>query len=189
MLVPYPYIPNPYLDEINQINGTDSLELNSYLKRGELTKKYSFAIPSQIALETIAKYSPIIEIGAGSGYWAYLLDQIPVDIEAFDKEQAQWDWNKKWFPVNKGDHTIVQRYPYRTLFLCWPNYDDDFAVETLKRYPGETFIYVGEGEGGCVANDAFFKELRTNWEEIESIAIPQWAGIHDYLSVYKRKLN
>lgn len=38
-----------------------------------LIDRYSCVIANENALETIAKYSPIIEIGAGSGYWAYLL--------------------------------------------------------------------------------------------------------------------
>ena len=50
----------------------------------ELKHYYSFAIPSQLALEFMKDYSPICEMGAGSGYWAKLLADRGVDIIAYD---------------------------------------------------------------------------------------------------------
>ena len=46
----------------------------------------SFGIPSAAALEAIARHGPIIEVGAGTGYWAGLLQAMGVDIIAFDAE-------------------------------------------------------------------------------------------------------
>lgn len=42
---------------------------------------FGFAVPNRRALETIAHNSPILEIGAGSGYWSWEL------------QQAVWDQN------------------------------------------------------------------------------------------------
>lgn len=46
--------------------------------------RYSYAIPDLTALNILAEHGPILEIGAGTGYWAYLLRQRGVDVAAFD---------------------------------------------------------------------------------------------------------
>jgi len=59
------------------------------------------------------------------------------------------------------------------------------ASDTLRQFRGDTLIYIGEGEGGCTADDMFFDRL-DEWKHIETIDIPQWDGIYDRLSVYQR---
>lgn len=54
------------------------------LARDRLVARYSWAIPNAAALRALAAAAPLIEIGAGNGYWAYLLRQLGVDILAFD---------------------------------------------------------------------------------------------------------
>jgi hypothetical protein len=51
-----------------------------------LKRVFSYAVPSEAALRVIKRYSPhgIVEIGAGTGYWARLLSNAGVDIQAFD---------------------------------------------------------------------------------------------------------
>ncbi|KAF4318472.1 hypothetical protein BBO99_00006974 [Phytophthora kernoviae] len=50
--------------------------------------KYSWAIPDERALQIIKHYGPIVEMGAGSGYWARLLQLRGVDIVAYDLHVA-----------------------------------------------------------------------------------------------------
>jgi hypothetical protein len=50
-----------------------------------LCRKYSWAIPDERALNILGKFAPLIEIGAGSGFWARLLRDRGFDILAFDK--------------------------------------------------------------------------------------------------------
>ena len=40
--------------------------------------------------------------------------------------------------------------------------------------------------GGCNGDYRFFGELYANFEEVSEISIPQWDGIHDYCTVYKK---
>ena len=56
-----------------------------------LCKKYAWAIPDERALQILASFSPLIEIGAGRGYWARLLRDQGVDILAFDKYRYNYD--------------------------------------------------------------------------------------------------
>jgi hypothetical protein len=45
---------------------------------------YAFAAPNSRALKALAEVSPIIEVGAGVGYWALLLRQAGVAVVATD---------------------------------------------------------------------------------------------------------
>ncbi len=47
-----------------------------------MVSKYSWALPNEELLTEIASRSPIIEIGAGNGYWASLLSKKGADIIA-----------------------------------------------------------------------------------------------------------
>lgn len=164
--------------------------LESYNLRRVLVKEYSWAVPSHEALETIASYSPLIEIGAGSGYWAHLLQQMKANILPFDTAppstvENEFGHNKEWTKVWKGDESALDDHPERTLFLCWPPYQSSMAVNCLKRYKGEYFLYVGEIDG-CNGDDDFWNYLNNNFEEEKRVTIPQWQHIHDVLVVYRR---
>jgi hypothetical protein len=54
--------------------------------------KYAWAIPNERALHILTSFSPLIEIGAGKGYWAALLRLVEVDILAYDKKVAVDCW-------------------------------------------------------------------------------------------------
>ena len=157
---------------------------------------FSWAIPDEKAIQLISKYSPIIEIGAGRGYWAKLISETGADILAFDlfppnKEARNFFHHAPglYFPVAKGGAATVKKHPNRTLFLCWPPYDTPMALQTVKAFKGTHVIYIGEGSGGCTGCDKFHSYLEKHFDEVETYSIPQWFGIHDYMSVHKRKCD
>jgi hypothetical protein len=47
-----------------------------------LSPKYAFGVPGNYALDCLARYGPLVEIGAGTGYWARCLRERGVDIVA-----------------------------------------------------------------------------------------------------------
>ena len=56
--------------------------------RRSLRRRYSYSIPSEEALQAIASIGePMVEIGAGKGYWAKLLQEKGVDIVATDRSE------------------------------------------------------------------------------------------------------
>ncbi len=166
-------------------------------KREQFCKRYAWAVPSQAAVELVAKYSPLVEIGAGKGYWAKLLQEAGADVLAFDRAPPSSSMSGAhanghcdpgcFTKVRKGGPPQAAKHPGRTLLLCWPPYSGTMAADCLARYQGEHVIYVGEGEGGCCASGAFFRKLGRSFEQVEELAIPQWMGLHDYLTVYKRR--
>ena len=171
----------------------------------ELRRYYSFAIPTHEAIETIKKYSPICEMGAGSGYWAKLLTEAGADVIAYDtvvpfeiKSYAEREdlmeqgvecnrWIRRLhFPVQHCDEEFIPP-ANRTLFICWPPYDEPMANDILNRYQGDTLVYIGEGPGEACADDNFFETLEEHWEIIDNAQIPRFYGIRDYLDIYQRK--
>jgi len=154
--------------------------------RRSLLYYYSFAVPDDRAIEIISKYAPVVEIGAGSGYWSYMLSQNGIQVKAFDNQSWHEIWKKQWFDVQDGDEKVLRNYPERSLLMCWPNYNEPFASNCLKNYKGKNVIYIGEGFDGCTGDDAFHKTLDNEWKIIDSHEIPTWDGIHDQLEVYER---
>jgi hypothetical protein len=159
--------------------------------RADLTRKYSFAIPNPRALDFIASWGPIVEMGAGTGYWASLLKQMKADIIAYDNFEGHrsdtYGFGKVWTAIHKGAPPTLAKHPDRTLMLCWPDYNRPFASRCMKYYQGDRLIYIGEGRGGCTGNAHFHRLLDKEWEPEKSILIPHWPGIYDYLCAYQRK--
>ncbi len=168
--------------------------------RSRHTHVYAYAIPTQRAIVTISRFAPIVEIGAGTGYWAWLLRQIGTDIVCYDSRPptADSDENrfhtasKCWTEVLRGNETALDEHPSRTLFLCWPPAGDAMAFRALKRYGGEVFLYVGEMPlanevRACTGDDQFFQLLSEHWAPAHSVALPKWEFCWDRLYVFSRR--
>lgn len=185
---------NPYLDRAKKYLSRDydfNLFYDAFVARRKLVREYSYAIPNDAAIEELANHAPIIEFGAGTGYWASLLNSIGVKVVAFDRSPGpmknSYQFTKQHFNVKKGYPIILKKYPKHTLFLCWPCYATDFAFEALNRYTGNVFIYVGELRDGCTGNDNFFDLLDKKWNLNKTINIPIWPGMRDGMFVYVKK--
>jgi len=185
---------NPYLEEFSQLIDRDSkfesLEMKYYERRWELTEKYSFAIPNDEAIQLLVEHSPILEVGAGGGYWAWLVTQVGGEVLAIDnKSRILHVEHNKWFDVKrKKPYRTVKENPDHTLFLCWPEYNNPFAYNCLSMYKGNRVVFVGEWSG-CCADEKFFDLLEKEWEIETEIRIPQWPFIHDNLWSLVRKDN
>jgi hypothetical protein len=138
--------------------------------RDELTHRYAFAICDDNALSLLGDASPagIVELGAGTGYWARLLHERGVDVVAFDiapPPSAANRWfagQPAWYTVQRGDETFVGRFAERTLLLVWPTRNEVWpatALETFHAAGGETVAYVGQGPGGRTGDDRFLAML------------------------------
>ena len=177
--------------------GLEDILSNKTVKEGALReaviKKYGFAILTQDIVNRLRPYQSILEVGAGLGYWAYECQKVNIDYIATDKYTPK---NNDYFLIDTprwadievtSARRAISKYPDRTLLICWPDYDCDWAFSTLVTYTNKYFIYVGENCGGCCANDKFFNELDKNWIEIEDLGLKSFDCIHDNAIVYKRK--
>lgn len=165
--------------------------------RDALVAKYAWAIPNDNAIELLAGMGPIIEMGAGNGYWAKLIVDAGGTIEPYDVKPGQHHYNAVprtvWYPViDGGPDQITVRHKDWVLLLVWPPYQGALAFDALTRFlevGGKTVVFVGESSGGCTADDRFFELLDARFDEVGDTDIPQWDGLHDYLTVYQRKTD
>jgi hypothetical protein len=193
---------NPYLDAFLYVGGrrrrseyfaldAADREINALVARRTLCLTYAWAVPDERALAALAALGPIVEIAAGGGYWARLLRERGVDVVAYDLQpRSNWWVGRSWARVDEADASAAGDHPDRALFLCWPPYDKPVARDALKAYlraGGRSVAYVGEHEGGCCADSWFFRLLERRFVCEQELAIPQWPGIHDYLSIWRRR--
>ncbi|SFP67018.1 hypothetical protein SAMN04489713_11675 [Actinomadura madurae] len=184
--------PNPYWDIVEplvteiggrrMVNGGRA-EGSSRLAFAQmlLQAAYAYAIPNPRTIEWVASFCagfPIVELGAGRGYWAAQLANVGLTVEAYDSNPPDKNENPSfpgtvgqadiWHPV--GDLTEFAnrvRSANYALFLCWPpGWGDTMSSEALTLYEdagGERLVYIGEPRGGKTGNDAFFDALSARW--------------------------
>jgi hypothetical protein len=161
--------------------------------RNLLVRQYAWAVPSTAAIKLIARYSPIVEVAAGTGYWAYLLGIAGADVVAYDAYapvapfKLEYD-EEPYVDVRKATASeAVLAHPERTLFLCWPSACDPYAHEALSLTRAEHVIFVGWKDDEVTGCTEFHDRLRREWTLVEQLDIPQWPEMRDRLFVYRRR--
>jgi hypothetical protein len=162
------------------------------LDRHEFVGKYSWSIPDPVSLDFVAQHvvGGAVDPLAGTGYWAYLLGQLNVDVTCYDLQPGSNPWHRDealWTEVVEMDGAdAAAKHADRTLILAWPPYGEDVGTRVLRAYRGERVIYIGE-LNGCCGDDDMLDELDENWEAVAQRAPVQWWGLHDRITVYERK--
>lgn len=213
--------PNPLYDEwCRLVTGDEGMpgwmryrdedrgDFSGHSRRRELCTEYAFAIPSPAVIRHLVGYSPLIEVGAGTGYWAAQLASVGADVIATDSHPPgtagqTWKFVERYFDVEAADGpAAAAAHADRTLLLCWPPMDD-VAARTLQAYTdagGQRVVYIGE-VGGCTANEEFHDQLWLSWRsydedevppdvlwhEVRTYDVPQWPGMHDRVHVCERR--
>ena len=116
-----------------------------------LAQRYSYVLPDERSLSAVADLDPLVEIGAGTGYWAYRLRARGADVIAIDQAPPHGarvnryhPTTTTWTEVIAGDHTSLTRYADRALLLCWPPLYSALG-ESLTYYDGNTVAVIGDG--------------------------------------------
>jgi hypothetical protein len=160
--------------------------------RLQLAQRYAYVLPEPHLLDVIARYSPLLEVGAGTGYWAYLLRQRGADIIAYDQAPLGGERSNRyhyeswpWTEVLAGGTTVVQQHADRSLLICWPPLFSSLG-QVLRFFTGKRVIYVGDHghrTAWLAGLDAAFCEV----ECFEVIAMDPAPGVPARLSVWSRK--
>lgn len=161
-----------------------------------------FSLLTKKFIKGLAKFiddKKCLEIMSGHGCLSKSLQDEGIDIIATDN----YSWNSrlnmsdKWTNVEQIDCLeAIRKYGKNVSYiLCsWIPYESTIGYEALKLMneinPDCKMIVIGEGYGGCTADDLFF-------ENIEEIDIKDdfindfrsWQGINDYVSMVKFKNN
>ncbi len=132
--------------------------------RDDAIRHYAFAVPDDRALDAVVSWASaeIIEIGAGTGYWAHLLHQRGADVDAFDVAPAPSPHNpwfagvEPWHPLQRGDETAIDAGAARCLLLVWPTRDETWPARAVQRFHahgGDRVAFVGDPPGGRTGDD------------------------------------
>lgn len=172
-----------------------------------LQAAYAYAVPAPETLSwvvDVCEGRPILEIGAGRGYWAHLLAERGLGVTAVDREPPDERQNL-WFPGTSGQRATW--YPIgdlgelaeltaadwadSVLLLIWPpGWENSMASEALASYRragGDRVIYIGEPSGGKTGDKAFFTALDAQWQLAEADSnFVSWWNLGDSANCYHR---
>ena len=160
--------------------------------RARPRRYYSRAVPTDAALDAVAALGRVVQVGAGSGYWAALLAARGADVVAYDASPPR-DTSWRHFAVAKGGGPEVLRAGCadRALLLVCPAFpldaDGDDAdadvgprprepadAAALRTYRGATVAHVGAlsapGRPSPNTSPAFERLVRDGWTVARRLA-------------------
>ena len=178
-------LPKPYEPSFNRSDFEKLMkkELKAIMKRRKMCEIFSFSIPSLEALQTITEFQPILEVGAGSGFWAALLIKNNCDIIATTIDDKNHPFPKKFTEIEYlRAIDAIKKYPDRTVLCSWPSIDT--WPEEILPYIKKRLILIGEEE--ITATDKFHEIIYNEFKEIKDCKLPRWLMIKDHLTVYER---
>ncbi len=171
---------NPYLEVFRQVSDRSAA-------RKPLIWAYSWAVPSDEAVLEIARHAPILEIGAGTGYWGWMVRQAGAEITCMD---SRTEAPPHWLPIHKGTPQTASEDPLlrgRALLLVWPPLSESgqhcMALDALLKLRPRTVIHAGEWRGRT-GSPEFHAFLEAHYRLVCEIPLPNWPGFHDTLRVY-----
>ena len=205
-------INNPFWEAIKDCVEPDSLQGNPVVgefrsdlsveecmartpNRQRLVRKYCWTIPDPDTVAFVAEHAHggLVDPMAGTGYWAYLLAQVGVDVVCYDLNPGAalvtngWHGEDLYAEVCAKDAAeAAALHPDRTLFLSWPPHARDVGARILVAYKGKRVIYIGQGHGRGTGDDQMHRILDTDWTEVDSRKPVQWWGVYDRVRVYER---
>ena len=154
--------------------------------RDWLCHLYAYATPTNHALDVMKEYEPLIEIGAGTGYWSSLLKSEAYDITPPTTSPNEFHGKVPTFTtVSQGGPEILSKTT-KNLFLCYPPPLNDMAYQCLRYFKGKFVLYVGEWQGNT-ANSKFEDVLERHFNLIKVVSLPNWSNTFYNLSIWERK--
>jgi hypothetical protein len=149
-----------------------------------LCRSYSYAIPTNEAIDFLLSLSPVVEIGAGTGYWARLLRDKGGDVVAYDQvPAAENTWTEKlepWTDVRIGDEVAIERHADRVCFVSWPPRPGSFLDGSLARKSCRRLALITDGRASA-STDRLYDALESNYVLETEIELPTWPYRNDRL--------
>jgi hypothetical protein len=176
-------------------------------RRWDCIARLGFHIPTLETVSAMTKFacrngeSTLLSIGSGVGTTEKLMQlyasekKLPLTVIATDPWLSHDTTDAKaLIKTHAMDGvTAVSEYHTDGLLLSWPSYDSPIAANVLKAFMktnGKFVIYIGEGHGGCTADDEFHDLLDEHWDLQSCLTdAPCWWGIHDAPHLYTQKVS
>jgi len=171
-------IPESYPKEM-----VNNLNMDRISLRSDFIKTIGFTLISNDWIKPLSQWigdRKCLEVMAGTGSLSFALQQQGIDIIATDdfswEGSSNWnDNNNYWTEIEHIDAIkAVEKYgkDIDIIIISWP-YMDDTAHRILQSMRKVNLncimIFIGEGMGGCTADDEFFEAI----QEIENTEFEQ----------------
>lgn len=148
--------------------GTQLWEAGGF--RDALVATYAYSIPSPGDVEWMVRRLQgrgVVEVGAGTGYWAWQLAQAGVDVVAYDDGRDGQFVGGPYYPVTRADAAeAAASHRDRALLMCWPPRHSDMAERTLDAYRGDLVISASMQSPEICGSGRFWRTLRRQWSEL-----------------------
>jgi lysine-specific demethylase/histidyl-hydroxylase NO66 len=185
--------------------------------RTSLCAYFAWAVPNEAALAALVALGSLLELGAGTGYWAHLLRKAGADVAAYDAAGSHegQGFRFRCSSVRDGGPEAAAEAAGRALLLCWPDIvgdsaaDDadrgDFGTDCVRAFRGDVIAHIGElgpavararagyGDvfppGGSSSSAALQAALREGFTCERTVKLPNWPPYNSHLTIWRRKAS
>jgi len=160
--------------------------------REAFVRHWGFSLPCREAVTALRGFGPILEIGAGTGFWTAMLRAAGHDMIATDLAAGLSPYG---FSVSRHAEVeqlaaldAVRKYPDRDLFCSWPSENQPWAADAVGELrPGRKLALILDDRGTITGDDTLRRRLAERYRALEVIEIPRFPGLHDRLHLFERR--
>lgn len=170
---------------INRFSVRDNYIIHSFLI---LNHEFLLSIKKMVSDLNIKKIS---ELSCGIGWFSYWLNKYNISI-IDSVDNYSWKFKTKinnWVTKQDSKEYVKNNQDLDMFILSWPYMDNvaDNIWKSMKQ--GQYLLYIGEGYGGCTADDKFhelveYNKIKDSWG-LQNNFISFYA-IHDYPVLYRK---
>lgn len=160
-----------YATEYAQTSETDRKKVWPKARQ-KLVEKYGWGIPTESTISQIsavAQTHPIFDIGAGTGYISWLVQNHGGDVIPIDISPPRNTWTR----VYQMDFTDLIADRVHSVLLVWPPARSPVAVECLNTLSPQTVFFIGYPDSTVTGDPDFHAQLEVmscTYEE----KLPSW---------------
>ncbi|KEY68757.1 hypothetical protein S7711_00628 [Stachybotrys chartarum IBT 7711] len=154
-------------------------------------------------IKTLAEGRALVDMGAGGGYWAWMLRCYGLTVHAVDNMQSEWrvQWlddlvvadGVQWLRKNNHGKDLV-------LLMVYPvvgggvggGTEGSFTRTLVDAYQGDTIAVVGTQNGNGYTSfkgmtmDQYMEKEHQDWTKVVQIPLPSFAGKDEALYIFQR---
>lgn len=170
-----------------------SVNAHDRILRGVMSAVFSWSIPTSEVIERIAQFADgarLNSIGAGTGYWEYLLaNHFGVRIRAADIKLKH-----RFIPMEAGGYLTAPIDVGDVVFLAWIPEGVDDSLQVLKRMArGQRLVLVGEtpdkyGVAQTCGTCSFYSLLNAQFKLVDTLIPARYNYFMDSVYLYVKRL-
>jgi hypothetical protein len=154
-----------------------------------LRTRYGWGIPCQESLDAVSRQcnpaGRLIEVGAGTGYWAAVLRARGIDVLAVDAGRNSLQDIGRWHMITymQGSEAI-RLNPAVPVLVCWPDFSGVGDSLCRAMQPGQIMLRTGVQD--VTGGEAFNQTCRTHFDLISADPAVSATGTRDCIDTLRR---